>query len=271
MSIIDTHLHIITPDFIEAVRSAGSDAAGLIVPPWSPEIALSFMNSRNIEKGILSYTSPGPKVGGNALVRRTNEKLRDIVGEHKERFGWFASLPDWDSPDGVDAVLEEAEWAMKEARADGLSIMTSYNDKLPGHEDFLPIWEKLNELRAVLFMHPSEIAVIPRLIASKVAQPLVDYPLATTRAAADLVLTKTMSRFTNVKIILSHAGGTLPYLTERIITLSPLFQLSKEECRRDIQRFYTDTALSTSKYVLLPRRLVPNLMTTSPFIHYHPI
>lgn len=129
MSIIDTHLHIITPDFIEAVRSAGSDAAGLIVPPWSPEIALSFMNSRNIEKGILSYTSPGPKVGGNALVRRTNEKLRDIVGEHKERFGWFASLPDWDSPDGVDAVLEEAEWAMKEARADGLSIMTSYNDK----------------------------------------------------------------------------------------------------------------------------------------------
>ena len=36
------------------------------------------------------------------------------------------------------------------------------------------------------------------------------------RAAANLILSGTMDRHPNIKIILAHAGGTLPYLTWRI-------------------------------------------------------
>lgn len=47
-------------------------------------------------------------------------------------------------------------------------------------------------------------------------QPVVDYPQQTTRAAVDLVFTGTIGRNPNVKILLSHAGGTLPYLAPRV-------------------------------------------------------
>lgn len=50
---------------------------------------------------------------------------------------------------------------------------------------------------------PSESDVVlrtPRYIASEVAQPILDYTLATTRAATDLILTGTMSRYTNLKV-----------------------------------------------------------------------
>lgn len=55
----------------------------------------------------------------------------------------------------------------------------------------------------------------PPLIAGSLPQPVVDFPIATTRCAVDLVYTKTIKENPDVKIILSHAGGALPYIAER--------------------------------------------------------
>lgn len=57
----------------------------------------------------------------------------------------------------------------------------------------------------------------------------MDYPLATTRTAVDLVITKTLATHLNVKIILSHAGGTLPFLAERVLGLLGQSGISEEE------------------------------------------
>lgn len=57
----------------------------------------------------------------------------------------------------------------------------------------------------------------PEKIAGYLPQPVVDYPQATTRAAVSLILSGTMNENPSVDIILSHAGGTLPYLSQRII------------------------------------------------------
>lgn len=48
---------------------------------------------------------------------------------------------------------------------------------------------------------------------------MVDYPQQTTRCAVDLVFRGTITAHPNVKIILSHAGGTLPYLAQRVLLL----------------------------------------------------
>lgn len=265
---IDTHLHIITPLFTRVARSlspASGGTAGQVVPSWSPSLAIQFMDKYGIKKGLMSFTSPGPLEGGKGVVREGNVGMRDIAdydeeeekgkgekkGKSERRFGWFASLPDWDAEEGVGPVIEEIEWALGEAGADGVSVMTSYGDKFPGHEKFRPIWEKLDEMGAIVQVHPTQVQVTPRYIASEVAQPILDYTLATTRAATDLILTGTMSRYTNLKIILSHTGGTFPYIAERIITQAPDFDMSKDECRRAIRRFYAETAMSTSKAQLM--------------------
>lgn len=60
---------------------------------------------------------------------------------------------------------------------------------------------------------------IPERIASFVPQGIVDFPQQTTRTAVDLVFTGTLRAHPNVKPILSHSGGTLPYLSDRICGL----------------------------------------------------
>jgi len=45
---------------------------------------------------------------------------------------------------------------------------------------------------------------------------MYDYPHETTRAAMDLIMSNNRRHFPNCQIILSHAGGSLPYLVHRM-------------------------------------------------------
>lgn len=121
-----------------------------------------------------------------------------------------------------------------------------------GHESFRPVWEKLQAYGALVFLHPTSSGFQPRFIGDFLPQPVVDYPLATTRAAVDLVFTGTMRSCPDVDIILSHAGGTLPFIGQRAIgalafpPIAAQAGVAEKEAIADFARFYYDTALSTS-------------------------
>ncbi|CAF4968974.1 unnamed protein product, partial [Rotaria magnacalcarata] len=131
----------------------------------------------------------------------------------------------------------------------GFILFTSYDyDKYLGHSSFRPVWTKLNDINSVIFIHPSEA---PTTIVNRyMPQPFVDYPHETTRTAADIVLSGTRAAFPNLKIILSHAGGTLPFLGKRLagagLIRSLKCPLGPRQILSDLRSFYFDTALSSS-------------------------
>jgi aminocarboxymuconate-semialdehyde decarboxylase len=75
--------------------------------------------------------------------------------------------------------------------------------------------------------------------------PLLGFTFDTSLAAAKLIFSGVVERFPQIKWVLCHAGGTLPYLAER---LDRGFEAFKE-CRENIDRppseylkdFYYDT------------------------------
>ena len=82
-----------------------------------------------------------------------------------------------------------------------------------------------------------------------VAGPLVDYPFATTRVAVQLVLNGITSLYPNVKIILAHAGGFVPYAVHRFVELAHVFRTdapNHEVMLNSFQKFYYDTALASN-------------------------
>ena len=57
---IDTHQHLIPPDYRKALQKAGLSAAGgRVLPDWSPETALQNMAELGIGTAILSVSTPG--------------------------------------------------------------------------------------------------------------------------------------------------------------------------------------------------------------------
>lgn len=198
--------------------------------------------------------SPGPPIAGPAgsvkLARQTNEYLAALRDKNPAKYGFFAAMPDLTD---TDAALAEVEYAYDKLHADGVILMTRYGktNMYLGHEDFIPVWQALDKRHAVVLVHPTH-AVDTNLVAKNLPQPIIDYPHETTRTAVDLVVSNRVRSLKNIKIILSHAGGTLPYLAKRAALIGELGLSSKqgEEILEDIGSFYFDLALSSSKPTL---------------------
>ena len=83
---------------------------------------------------------------------------------------------------------------------------------------------------------------------------MFDYQHETGRTAMDMIVNNTLRDFAGCKIILSHAGGTLPYLIYRAAGMLPYTPMtigkSTEEIVNEARLFYFDTAISASPLTL---------------------
>jgi len=115
MNRIDTHHHVVPPEYAAWLRRRGKEAGGLPIPDWSSEAALALMDERGVETAILSVSTPGVHLGDDAearaLARDVNEYAAAMVRSHPGRFGFFATLclPD------VRGSLIELEHAISDA------------------------------------------------------------------------------------------------------------------------------------------------------------
>ena len=203
---------------------------------------------------MLSLTAPGACIlkGSDAanLARRANEFAAKLRDGNPEAYGVFAALP---SLLDKDLALTELNYAFDTLKADGVTLFTRYGsgNHYLGHPDLQYIWEELDRRQAVVFIHPTH-PVDTNLVSKSLPQPVIDYPFETTKTAVDLLVSRTMRKFPNVKIILSHAGGTLPYLIGRPASVMPYLDKSHnpEDFIEDARNFYYDTAVAGSTNVL---------------------
>jgi predicted TIM-barrel fold metal-dependent hydrolase len=72
---------------------------------------------------------------------------------------------------------------------------------------------------------------------------MLEFVFDTTRAATNLVYGGAVKRFKNIKFILPHAGGTIPFLGWRI-------SFGKKKIINGLKSFYYDTAVSGTNYSL---------------------
>ncbi|CAB3966775.1 amidohydrolase [Burkholderia aenigmatica] len=123
---IDVHQHVVPPFWADALPAHGGDPSGWGSPTWSPEGAIAFMDSLEIETGVLSLTAPGVQ-GWNGqakrdMARQVNEYVAGLVAKWPTRFGNFATLP---LPD-VDGTLAEIGHAFDTLKADGVVLLSNY-------------------------------------------------------------------------------------------------------------------------------------------------
>ncbi|OBU84728.1 amidohydrolase family protein [Chromobacterium subtsugae] len=247
---IDVHQHVVPPFWADALPAHGGDPSGWKSPEWSPQSAIAFMDSQGIATGMLSLTAPGVQGwSGQAkldMARRVNEYTAGLVARHPDRFGNFATVP---LPD-IEGSLREIEYAFDTLQADGVVLLSNYGGQYLGDPAFEPVWAELNRRRATVFIHPGKPAI--DAIAG-MPGPLVDYPFDTTRTAVQMVLNGTLARHPDVNVILSHAGGFLPYASHRFAELAQGVRddvPATAELLRLFQRFHFDTALSSGPAAL---------------------
>ena len=252
-STIDVHTHIISKTYIEAIKRAGVTAKqiGFPMDPWDTSQRLAEMDRYGVQAQVLSVSSPGLRFwqGKEAadFARVLNQELVELLKEYPTRFGAFGTIP---LPD-VDASLAEIAWCLDEAQMDGVCLMTNYDGKYLGDPAFARVMDELNRRKAVVFVHPTESVCIDQLNFGYPA-PLIEYPFESTRMVVSLLDTDTITRCPQIRFIVSHGGGTLPIVTDRMAEIAPMKNhLDKtagkelgQRFREQIASLYYDMAIS---------------------------
>ena len=246
---IDVHHHISPPVWVEALKKAG-----LADPPvlnWTVQKSLDDMDKAGVATAITSPTLPGvgflPPAEAAAVARASNEFAAKLAGDYKGRFGRFAQLP----MPYVDETLKEIEYALDTLKADGVSFLTSYDEKYVGDPSFMPVIEELNRRKATVFTHPTnpKCCTAPQNIAG-FSPIFIEFGTDTTRAVMSLIFNRAAERAPDVNFIFCHGGGTVTALTDRFTVQMLRFpkykEFTAEGVMAQLQRFYYDTAQASN-------------------------
>jgi aminocarboxymuconate-semialdehyde decarboxylase len=231
--IIDVHNHYYPPAYLDALRSGAStvriteDTAGnpLLHYPGDYNVAVrghrdiayraGVLAELGVDTQVLTLTTPGTHVesAGTAarLAALVNDDFAEVVRDTRGRFAALATLPLNDPP----AAAQELERALTQLGLPGAMLFSNVNGAALADERFWPLYEVADAHGAVLHIHPTAPVGVEAMTEFWL-MPLVGFPLDTTLAAAKLVFAGVFARFPRIRWVLSHLGGAVPYLAERL-------------------------------------------------------
>jgi predicted TIM-barrel fold metal-dependent hydrolase len=249
---IDVHHHFVPAPYIRRERERVLGAMDLnpsILTEWTPAKAVEELDRNGIATALLSISTPGIWFGENeaarTLARECNEYAAQMARDYPGRFGNFAAIP---LPD-VEGSLREIAYALDVLGADGIGLLSSYNDRWPGDDAFAPVFDELNRRRARVYVHPTAPACCRNLIPG-VPPPVTEFLFDTTRAISSLLFSGTFSRCPEIKFIFSHGGGTTSVLAHRMAAFGERHPQVAAKlpngARYELERLYSDVANSTN-------------------------
>jgi predicted TIM-barrel fold metal-dependent hydrolase len=148
-----------------------------------------------------------------------NDIYARIVREFPKRFAAFACAP----LPHVQASIEETSRALDDLGMVGVTAGTVVLGKSIADPAFDGFFAELNRRKAVLFIHPTGGSLGSPLIESTNLVWPVGAPLEDAVCLLQFMQANFPSRFPDIKIILPHLGGFVPFLTARLDQLQDHF------------------------------------------------
>ena len=267
MKNIDAHSHFIPPDSLPLLKELGIELvpmdggmyqlvhAGHVTSPvtkgyFDPESRLKELDKLDIDVQVVSaarqtflYEHPDPKVTAR-IARHQNESVAKVTKQY-DRFVGTATLPLQD----MTLALREMDYAYSKLELRGLEIATNLLGKNLDDDVFLPFYERLESYRWPMMIHPDYMMGAGTRLNKYYSPIMIGAIFETTIAFTYLVLGQIMDRFPNLKIMLCHGGGAVPYQIGRIDHGSEVRvearQRAKKKPSEYLRSFYYDTIVHT--------------------------
>jgi len=233
---VDVHCHVVVP---ELLRSAAPDESWRPAVWWDDDgqiveiggrrlrsavgemvhvgAILAAQTARGVDAVVLSPFVPllFPDVDADECRRRCrlqNEGLIRQVREHPGRVAAVGAIP-MQKP---DLAARELRSLMADGALCGVEITASVRGVYLGDDRFEPVWQAAEDTGALVFVHPTTSAFEEPVFRDYYLWNAVGNPMEITVAAAHLVLSGTLERHPDLRIVLSHGGGAALALRGRL-------------------------------------------------------
>lgn len=181
------------------------------------EEKLAFMARHGISRTVVSVGNPwlDPFTGRDGLDRAMdlNDELAGYERRTDGRIVALGVLPATDVRDAVAVAVEVA----KAPALHGVVIGRRVAGRLLDDPRLDPLWEVLQEQPTPVLVHPHDSVGQEQMTGFGHGLPVaLGFPFETTIAVSRLVMAGVLMRFPRLRLIVSHGGGTLPYLAGRL-------------------------------------------------------
>ena len=230
MKRIDVHSHVIPETIIQAMReqpalynttiegkgdelkfARGKVTFDLVPEFYNADAKVESMDRKGID---ISVISPGPQaffygLGAEEALKTANivnEGVAKMVAARPDRLRGMATLP----MQHPDAAIAELERVVKEYGFKAVEMGTAIGNEELADPKFRPVLRRIQELKVVLFAHPNTQGSAGRLDCYYLTN-LIGNPLDTTIMVGKLMFSGALDELSEIKILLAHGGGFLPY------------------------------------------------------------
>lgn len=268
---LDLHTHYYPPAYFELIRDIPSEFAfaksstgqtiikyrdarffGITPPMTEVKKRIEDMDRIGIDVEVVSLSTPNvffTDASRQAEVAMlVNDAYADLIATHPTRFKGFASIP----MDQSEAALRELHRAIDELKLNGVILLSNIRGRPLTAPEYRPFFAEANHMRLCILLHPM-LPANAEPFREYVLGPIVGFPFDTTLAVARMCYDGMFRDYPEIRWIVAHLGGAVPYLMERIDNGWRDFA----ECRVNIdqlpssylKRLYYDT-VSFSSYTL---------------------
>jgi len=288
---IDLHTHYYPPVYFDRVReipsefSFGQSPSGQTiityrgarffgVTPAMTDVAkrLEDMDRVGIDVEVVSLSTPNVFFADAQrqpeIARMVNDAYAELVAQHPTRFKAFASIP-MDSP---DEALAELHRAIDELRMNGVILLSNIGGKALTSPQYREFFAEANRMRLCILLHPM-LPANAEPFREYVLGPIVGFMFDTTLAVARMCYDGMFREFPDIRWIIGHLGGAIPYLMERLDNGWRDFP----ECRAKIdelpsvylKRLYYDTVNFNPHMLMMVRNMIgaDHMMMGSDYPH----
>jgi aminocarboxymuconate-semialdehyde decarboxylase len=232
---IDIHHHYFAPELLDEIRQHGK---ALGIEYFAPKdakdnsLAIRFGKGRrlNLDRrlreidqrleimrkgniGIATVEVQTSAVGyeldgqhGETWSKLYNTAIQSLVKRHPDRFAGIATVPLQDPPRAARVV----EHALRDLKMVGVTIPSNVIGKYYDSKEFDPFWAKVQELDALMIMHPEWVAGDDKMEGFGL-RTVCGNPADTTLSVGYMIYSGVFDRFPNLKLALLHGGGFFPY------------------------------------------------------------
>jgi aminocarboxymuconate-semialdehyde decarboxylase len=181
---------------------------------YDAEEQLRVMDEAGIDMAVLSIAvSSDDAAIALEEARVWDDNVAALMKKYPDRFVGLAPIP----PLGGEKAFDELKRAIETLGLKGVVVRSQINGNSMDAKELYPFYERVSELKVPIFIHPSgvqqgfDILEAPYDLGRSIGREL-DLIVATTR----LILSGVLDDFSDLKFVLSHKGGGMAAIKERI-------------------------------------------------------
>jgi aminocarboxymuconate-semialdehyde decarboxylase len=277
---IDIHNHFYPASYFEMIRELGApdyrfstDASGAttiefrgtrffgVQPPMTDAaLRIEEMDRVGVDVQVLSLSVPNVFFAEEArepeIARRTNDAYAELVARHPRRFKALASIP-MDLP---DEATKELSRALDETKLQGVLLLSHIRGRPLTDPRFRPFFEEADRRGLFVLIHPMLPSGMAEQLKDYVLGPLVGFPFDSTLAVARMCFDGLFQDFPNIRFLVPHLGGAIPYLLPRLDQGYRDFPANRAKIAEPpsfyLKKLYFDTVSASAATIEFVRELV---------------